>query len=462
MTTATPPSSAHESRLMRHLRSLLLRLMIALPAFALISLPGIANMPFLTEKEDTVMDFVMEAFQASPPPATAIPLAFIDIDDRTYRIWDDPLQIPRDKLLSLIQFAVAAEARVIYVDVELSRPSCNEHADRQFIEFITQYRNTNLPPLILPQGIRRGLDETESPSLRSSFLDAALNQPDSRALRSSALFDVDDADGILRRWRIFEKVGETDDGILPSTQLLIYSLLRDSDHAPRDVMASIRAGLSDPSPSGDVHVADLEFPANPSKLSQRIVYNIPRELPPWREPQEIPDAEGVMIPYLETLPASCITDSTKNPTCQRSYPSGLITKDQMNWVKGRVVVIGASALETRDTFDTPLGMIPGSLVILNAISTLDQNGILNRPPLGFGLLLEALVVVLGYGLHALLAPRSNSFLFMAGVSLLMLPVCYVLFKYGVWLTLALPLFLSTVSDVYGDLRRKLRLWIRSR
>ena len=447
---------------MQHLRSLFLRLAIALPAFTLISLPGIANMPFLTDKEDTVMDFLMEAFQASPPPGTAVPLAFIDIDDRTYRIWDDPLQIPRDKLLNLIQFAVAAEARIIYVDVELSRPSCDATADRKLIEYITNYRSAHLPPLILPQGIRHGLDESESPSLRPSFLDDALNQPNSRVLRSSALFDLDDADGVLRRWRIFEKIGDTDEGILPSTQLLVYRLLRDSVHAPQIVMASIRAQLSDPSPTGEVHIGDLQFPANPSKLAQRIVYNIPRELPPWREPQEIPNVDGVMIPYLETLPASCITDSTKNSTCQRSYPTGLITKDQMNWVKDRVVVIGASALDTRDTFDTPLGMIPGSMVILNAISTLDQHGILNRPPLGFGLLLEALVVILGYVLHAVLAPRSNNFLFMAGVSLLMLPVCYVLFKYGVWLTLALPLFLSTVTETYGDLRRKIRQWIRSR
>ncbi|MEY4684712.1 MAG: hypothetical protein RLZ25_1171 [Pseudomonadota bacterium] len=450
-----------KSALFCHLKSILVRLLIALPAFAFLSMPGIANMPFLTEKEDAVIDVLMEAFQAAPPLENAIPLAFIDIDDRTHRIWDEPLQLPRDKLLSLIQFAVAAEARVVYVDIELSRPSCQTQGDQKLLEFFKSYKNQSDPPIILPQGIRAALGD-DPPSLRPSFLDVALNDPNSRALRASALFDVDDDDGVLRRWRLYERIGETVEGLLPSTELLIHSLVRAPLVSPREVLADLQRGLAGTAPTGLLKSMNLRIHSGSSRLSQRIVYSIPTELPPWRSAQEVPRADGVMVPYLETISASCITDSNLNPNCQRSYPTGLIAKSQVNWVKGRIVVIGASALEARDFFDTPLGVLPGSMVILNAISTLDQNGIIDRPPLLIGMLIEMLVIVAGYALHALLAPKSNSFLFMAGVSILLLPLCYVLFKYGVWLTLALPLFLSTVTDAYEDIRIQFRVWVRSR
>ena len=49
----------------------------------------------------------------------SVPFTIIDIDD-TYRAWKEPLAIPREALLQLIQFAVEQGAMAVVVDVDLS------------------------------------------------------------------------------------------------------------------------------------------------------------------------------------------------------------------------------------------------------------------------------------------------------------------------------------------------------
>lgn len=419
-------------------------------------------MPFLREKEDAVMDLLMQVFQAGQPKPDAIPLAFIDIDDRTDRLWGESLQVPRDKLLSLIQFAVAAKPKLVFVDVELSKASCPADADQKLFEFIKSYVDPSDPPLILPQGIRLALDENESASLRPSFLDPALENSNSRVLQASALFDIDDNDGILRRWRLFERIGKGPTSIQPSVQLLAFALTHAPETSPKLNLIKLRTQLNALDNQDSIDVAGLNLAITQSRLSQRIVYSTPREIPAWRSQPEVPRADGIMVPYLEVLSASCVTDSDRNVGCVRAYPTGRIEKTQENWLKDRIVVIGASNTSARDFVGTPIGVLPGSMVVLNAMSTLDQDGILSRPPFLIGMFLETLIVIMGYLLHAWIAPKSSDFLFMAGVSLLFMPLCYTFYKYGIWLTLALPLFLSSVADMTAFARKIMRFWLSAR
>lgn len=430
-------------RALPHWRPILYRLLIALPAFILISQPWVASMPLLREKEDGVMDLLMSVFQSPTPAPTSAPLAFIDIDERTDRLWGEPVQLPRDKLLKIIQFATAARPRLVYVDVELSKPSCDEAADQALYQFVASYQSPDLPPLILPRGIVSPLEDADKAVFRASFLDNAFAVESTRALRASALFDIDDNDGLLRRWRLFEQVEPGPSGVLPSVQLLALSILRSGERAPKSILKSIQDALASGMNPDVLMGLDL---VEGDALSQRIVYTIGTDVPAWRDIPTIERSDGVPVPFFERFSASCITDSTRNPLCMRAYPTGRIEKGQENWLKDRVVVIGASHADARDLFPTPLGAMPGAMVILNAISTLDEQGVLTRPPLLFGLLIETMIVILGYALHARWAPHSSSFLFMAGVSVIFMPLCYIFFKYGMWVALAIPLFLSSISD----------------
>lgn len=51
-----------------------------------------------------------------------------------------------------------------------------------------------------------------------------------------------------------------------------------------------------------------------------------------------------------------------------------------SWLAGRVVGIGASFAESRDRHLTPLGEIPGALVLINAMQSLYRHGELTAPP----------------------------------------------------------------------------------
>ena len=436
-----------------HARSLVLRLLIALPAFVLISQPWVASMPLLREKEDAVMDLLMSAFQSPQPSPTATPLAFIDIDEQTHRLWDEPVQVPRDKLLQLIQFATSAQPKLVYVDVELSKRSCNPQADDALMQFLSHYQDQNLPPLIMPRGIVPPLDEEHAANFRRSFLDDAFAIESTRAIRASALFNVDDNDGVLRRWRLFEQVQPGSSGVLPSVQLLALSILRSGGSSPQSILKSIQDALASGTDPDALMGLDLD---EEDALSQRIVYTIGTDLPAWRSIPTIVRTDGVPVPFFERFSASCVTDSSRNPQCFRAYPSGKIEKGQENWLKDRIVVIGASDADSRDLFSTPLGTMPGAMVILNAIATLDHHGVLVRPPLVFGLFVESLIVILGYALHARWAPNSSSFLFMVGVSIILMPLCYIFFKYGMWVALAIPLFLSSISDGVEEIFERIK------
>jgi len=48
----------------------------------------------------------------------------------------------------------------------------------------------------------------------------------SRALKTSALFNIDDNDGILRRWRLFERLGPAPTDLYPSVELSVYARVR--------------------------------------------------------------------------------------------------------------------------------------------------------------------------------------------------------------------------------------------
>ena len=438
-----------------HARHLSIRLLIALPLLALLNHPQIANIPFLKNKEDSAMDLMMQAFQAGSPHEEAQPLAFIDIDEATYQAWGEPFMVPREKLQKLIQFAASAHPKLIFADIELSKPSCDPIADHRFTTFIRNYTKESDPILMFPQGFREPLDPEGAVTPRASFLDAAMTSTNSRAIKTSALFNIDDNDGILRRWRLFERLGPAPTDLYPSVELSVYALTQPPFKPPRAAFKELQDKLELLETEETVRVGQLTLHSHADQLEQRIIYSIPKDLPPWASTPEILRADGVPLPFLETISARCITEPDAGPSCVRHYPQGLMTPEFDNWLDQRIVVIGVSYKAARDTFDTPLGTMPGSMVIINSINTLNQYGFITRPNLYISLGLEVFIILLGYGAHQLMAKKINPLWFSLGIALLLLPLCYHFFKMGVWLTVAIPLILTSFTDTRDSVKETL-------
>jgi CHASE2 domain-containing sensor protein len=129
--------------------------------------------PLLTGAQDEAIDRLMVARKGIIPPFAekSIPhLVFLDIDDNTHQAWGEPMFTPRNRLMNLIDAAVRAKARLIIVDVDLSRKTPLDGLepftkglqlhpyDQALSHYLENYRvvcackkavNANCPPIIL-------------------------------------------------------------------------------------------------------------------------------------------------------------------------------------------------------------------------------------------------------------------------------------------------------------------------
>jgi CHASE2 domain-containing sensor protein len=156
---------------------------------------------------------------------------------------------------------------------------------------------------------------------------------------------------------------------------------------------------------------------------QRIIFTIP-----WKSPSQ----------DLITVSAQLVTESTNRL-------SG-------DLIDGRVVIIGASNTDSRDIHRTPIGEMPGALIIANAIKSLLLFGQISSPPIWLQWLLQILVILLAG--WAFMAFRSLLAVGVAGGILIMLlvPASFHFFKYGIWIDFAIPVFAMILNRVVAEYR----------
>ena len=118
-----------------------------------------------------------------------------------------------------------------------------------------------------------------------------------------------------------------------------------------------------------------------------------------------------------------------------------------SWLAGRVAVIGSSYDDSRDIHITPIGEMPGIMILVNAIHSFWLNGEIKPLPILTKLLVQVLLIVL----MSLAFARFKSFWGMVvsgGVVILaILPVSFLVFRYGLWLDFALPLLAVQLHEM---------------
>ncbi len=383
------------------------------------------------------MDWMIEMFSGvSPAAEDAVPFVWLDIDEASYRAWREPLYTPRDKLRQLIEFAVRAKPRALVVDVDLSRPGDSpEEADR-LREYLAGYSTTcrtrpeaRCAPIILTRTFRRQ-ESSEYLQPRRSFLDDAV-AGSGHVFWGSPVYERSE-DWMIRYWRLWEPACDGRRGIVvPSLQLLTVAMLQDDkpERAAGALSSTLQQRFSprcgDTSPAsqprrgGDdaaLELGDLRLDPKQDRLYRRIFYTLP-----WQPRQ----TAGL---FLVSIPAHQVTEAAASG---KPLSGGLLD--------GRVVVIGSSFEDSGDLHPTPLGPMPGSLIIVNAIHSLARYGQIQ--PLPFWA--KLLGVVLLIAILSLAFAVFNSFwgMLISGIALIagLLPVSFLLFRHGIWVDFALPL-----------------------
>jgi len=418
---------------------------------------------------------------------------FIDIDEPTYRAWRDPLFAPREKLLQLIQFALEARVKLLVVDIELTkyapRPTASssilhhgiepDNPDDALAAYLHRYSDrfafaqepqdpTAITPthIILARTIRSRLRSgpSEAGEAYQDRTEAIREERSSEFLESivagssvlhwgSPLSDRDD-DGIVRNWRLLEATCLKDEPhTIPSMALLSWVLLRvplleSASSTPatfkeelRRRFAPSRESCWPSSKPGALPIArsvspwtlmdrvlgkPLVLSTKPSDLEQRIFYKF--------------HPGTALAGQFSRVSAKLITESAPNQPVSR------------DWITDAIVVIGSSHETGKDLHLTPLGEMPGALVVINQINAL----------LEFGQFQELSRGIRWIGLLLLIALFSLVFSFFTKawgaqvstfvINAILLPLSLWLFQYGWWLDLVFPLFVLQAYQKFVDLK----------
>jgi CHASE2 domain-containing sensor protein len=410
-------------------RELVINLVIGLGIAAILF--AIRDLPRFKDVEDASFDWFIQIRQASvgeDAPAFAV----IDLDERTYRALGQPYYTARRHLLELLNFSIAANPELIILDFDLSRPGHRPEEEEALREFFRSYPGP--APIIGIVPVIRSLADPALPRIQRHTELREWSAENPNIYWGSALVTVDE-DVTVRRWRVWEK-SCTRDGepeVLIPIQV-IASLILEYGAPVHDRVQEARNRILDEMPfdcPGDPETARSrsrnratidagahEVFIQPTWNESRILYSFPWAAATggsWSQSEHL-----VIRPALPIL----------------SSGSGAIAND---WLSDRVVVISGSYDEGGDVHRTPLGEMPGSLVIVNSIHSLVSRGQVIEPPLWHVLAFYTLAILVMSTLFA----RFDSFwgmVFSGGIVIAALvPLTFYGYNQGVWVNFTLPL-----------------------
>lgn len=415
------------------------------------------ELPFLVSTEDTAMDSVMRQYRNISRDS---PSAFVllEADQETYELWDQPFYFHRDRVLDMIRYASgfelaaggdavqpSARPAAIIVDIDLSKAGRDDGSE-ELKAYLGRYGRQSNPPLILARTFSSwpvGDDGDDRQREQVSFLDEVVGDSGNRRVFWASPHFQLDQDRSIRRWFLWRNTKWNDQfRVLPSLQLLTQVLLTGDADTARERHDELLEKLSDPSlcknetidltahtiaigAGKHSHVIDL----CDNLTAQRLIYAIPYET---KLGEERPRINGA--PVLSRVPALDLAQLDRR------------------FLDNRIVVLGGTYRETRDWHMTPLGEMPGAMIVVNAIDSLGANGQLHTP---HPLLKIAIVILLVLLMTFTFAALKNSFsaylVASALILVLLMPLSFWWFRSGVWLDFAVPLLAVQLHEFVAEI-----------
>jgi CHASE2 domain-containing sensor protein len=420
-------------------------LIAALVGLALDLALRLAPLPPLTavrEAADDMADSMMRTavwFGANPSPR----FAFIDIDDATWFAWGAPLVTPRGKVATLIERTASAKPAMIVVDIDLAWRDGADGGDGQLSASEAELARVlaawppDAPPLLLVRSLLPH-PPPSLPALRPTAFDAAAAKPNLHWALPS--FERD-ADGKLRRWLLvtpYCTAGKP--GILPSLQLAAAWIwwTRPGNESP---LERALGGAVPASCDGREAAARLSFTApdgpqvviDGAETASRVIYAVR-----WEKgkaglgPRDVGGGFKIAVRSAQAV---------------ERIPAG----GGIPGIEGAIAIIGGSFDESGDLHETPIGVMPGAIVLANAIDALIHHGTPKSPPWPLSLALSLVIIALTALAAATLKGPAAAIVAAAGVVALTLFTLPML-RSGYVFTLAAPavgiLLIDTVRSLW--------------
>lgn len=423
------------------------------------------------------------------PPNGHIPpqQIFVNVDDATWRSkeWGggEPYRAPREAMLRLIETAFNHGAHQVVLDVLVEGDSIarlpEQQEDQQFAQGLQRLlSNKNFDAgkqLVLVRSVRRPLTQlvlngNQLTTLPYAALSEIRESPAvDKVVKNSAMqivlatpYFVYSTDRVLRDWQLLKAVcqrnAQGSQGtvqVVPSVQLLVVARYIG---VPADKMPNPTKGECTPFPR-----QMLVEPPQMSTLEdqQRAIEEQAHTALTgfWTELQAAVLRETADGPYrgidigkaafdehalsnrvIFRSGANLQSNTYFNQVSARALLDGSLDEQGLNKLfSGRVTVIGQSYVEAGDQHYTPMGQMPGSVVLLNAIDSMVRYPLIQPLDIKKELALSLLLIIVVGGVFA----RWNSAMGPLISTALALPVLAIIsfycFAYGVWLDFALPL-----------------------
>jgi len=359
------PQHAQHDYQHRFMINMLVGLGIILLAFLLRDSPflkGIEN-----EGIDTLMQIRQKIIPANP---TISSFVWLDIDDNTHQAWNAPMFTPRDRLHHLINAAVDAEARLVIVDVDLSRKTpmngLEEYTkglelhpyDQALSDYLRNYkaacsRKLTCPPIILARTFQPSTASRND--TRPSFLDEATKKSAPYVQWGSTLFFRDPYEHKIRHWWLWQPACTAEQPtVIPSIELLAAGLIRNGLSQSTGLEKELQpfqlqdcTGTSTTHlPPENVQIGQLTVSTGQHGIKQRIMFSLP-----WKVNNE----KKIKYSQKDKMGKTIISIFRAKDFAELPLTVNL------DALKNSVVVIGGSYRGGRDYANlTPLGEMPGA------------------------------------------------------------------------------------------------------
>ncbi|RDH84093.1 MAG: hypothetical protein DIZ80_08145 [endosymbiont of Galathealinum brachiosum] len=411
------------------------------------------DLSLVKAQQEIGMDFMMQISAGTSVPDGITPYVMLDIDSKTYRSWDEPVLTPHDKLIKLINYSVKGGAVITIVDIDVSVTSERDSTElSKYFVSLAEYLSTSKSQHVFLMKTFKERIDGESPQYRlqrSSELDEIVSSSD-YIHWTSPLFELD-TDMTVRRWRLVEKTCFNNTPvIIPSAQLLAYALKNETDTGV--IYKKLSGFLPDNCKewqglvSDSIKFGDATVNLNSDKVLKRIIYEMPWSYQgdyAYPYTSVVQNGNEVSVPLFTALSAGIIANSTSSVDA--------------SIVNNRNVIIGASYPGSRDVYSTPLGLMPGSVIVLNSLHSLISYGDIKPVSTWMILLVNIILISIITCLYSFISPIAASLVSGLLTAIVILPAGMLLFKDGIWLDFAVPLIVVQIVEV---LARAEMLWLK--
>lgn len=393
----------------RHMQAIFLSwLIVMLCYFAVLPFENLFQPVYhlVSQKTDTFLSIHAGTDDGIDAQGVLAPIELYDIDDATYRSWNFPATIPRNKLAFLLKRAVEGGAAVVAVDIDLTYAE-NREEDRhlgELLKTLNESDDPDSPVIVLTRKLLRPLDDQGKVnheaifSLPVSFLDEYLPKQ-KKVFWASTLFNVD-KDHVIRRWRNAEVYCSREGhfALLPSLQLLVtiaYNY-KSQGHSPDQTLQAISRNLAEVG-GGRACDGKQAIPSLKSYFGQYSTRGGMIRLDAGNNSSNVLNladfGEAERINYRITRVTEQDTKSQIVVTSVTELESSPIRLDVLN----RLVLIGVTFEESNDLHSTPVSnnVMPGIYILANGIDTLQSMPLRHDSREMFGPLISLLMLVVG-------------------------------------------------------------------